>query len=175
MNWDAVGAIGEILGATAVIVTLAYLAKQVRQTKEAQQSSGLDHRTQAILPLSLSISTTPALAAAFDNAIKVMDAKHPLFVRELVDRGLSNTEALQLFRWHLAELHLNISQFVTIRDAEQLGVLDVAFVAAHSSGLGGLFWDCWWKEKDHDSGMVGRFFNHVEALRKERSQPTADQ
>ena len=34
MNWDAVGAIGELLGAGAVFVTLAYLAIQVRQSKD---------------------------------------------------------------------------------------------------------------------------------------------
>ncbi len=32
MNWTAVGAIGEALGAIAVVLTLAYLAKQVRQS-----------------------------------------------------------------------------------------------------------------------------------------------
>jgi hypothetical protein len=31
INWDAVGAIGEIVGAVAVVVTLGYLAKQMRQ------------------------------------------------------------------------------------------------------------------------------------------------
>jgi hypothetical protein len=33
MNWDAIGAIGEIIGALAVIATLMYLAIQVRHTK----------------------------------------------------------------------------------------------------------------------------------------------
>ena len=31
MNWDAIGAIGEIVGATAVVVSLVYLAVQIRQ------------------------------------------------------------------------------------------------------------------------------------------------
>jgi hypothetical protein len=31
MNWEAVAAIGELLGATGVIVSLLYLAVQVRQ------------------------------------------------------------------------------------------------------------------------------------------------
>ena len=30
MNWDAIGAIGQILGAMAVLVTLGYLAVQIR-------------------------------------------------------------------------------------------------------------------------------------------------
>jgi hypothetical protein len=31
MNWDAVGAIGEIIGALAVVITVLYLATQVKQ------------------------------------------------------------------------------------------------------------------------------------------------
>ena len=30
MNWDAIGAVGEILGAIAVLITLVYLARQIR-------------------------------------------------------------------------------------------------------------------------------------------------
>ncbi len=32
MNWEAIGAIGEVLGAVGVIITLAYLAVQMRQS-----------------------------------------------------------------------------------------------------------------------------------------------
>ena len=31
MNWEAIGAIGEILGAAGVIITLIYLSGQIRQ------------------------------------------------------------------------------------------------------------------------------------------------
>jgi hypothetical protein len=33
MNWDAIGAIGELVGAAAVVVTLIYLASQLRHAK----------------------------------------------------------------------------------------------------------------------------------------------
>ena len=37
MNWDAIGAIGEILGALAVVTSLLYLATQIRgQNREAK-------------------------------------------------------------------------------------------------------------------------------------------
>ena len=40
MNWEAIGAIGEIVGAMAVVTTLIYLAIQMRvNTAEIQQSS----------------------------------------------------------------------------------------------------------------------------------------
>ncbi len=40
MNWDALGAIGELVGAAAVVLTLAYLAVQIRQSsKSSRQQS----------------------------------------------------------------------------------------------------------------------------------------
>lgn len=35
MNWDALGAIGEMLGAIGVIATLLYLSVQIRQNTRA--------------------------------------------------------------------------------------------------------------------------------------------
>ena len=37
MNWDAIGAIGELVGAVAVFATLFYLARQIRHSSEAQE------------------------------------------------------------------------------------------------------------------------------------------
>ena len=40
MNWDAIGAVGEIVGAVAVIISLIYLASQIRaQTLESRIQS----------------------------------------------------------------------------------------------------------------------------------------
>ena len=40
MNWDAIGAVGEIVGATAVVVSLVYLAIQIRtQNRESQMAA----------------------------------------------------------------------------------------------------------------------------------------
>ena len=37
MNWDAVGATAELLGAVAVFITLAYLTIQVKQNSKTQE------------------------------------------------------------------------------------------------------------------------------------------
>ena len=42
MNWEAAGAIGEIIGALAVFLTLIYLALQIRQNTKAVQASAVD-------------------------------------------------------------------------------------------------------------------------------------
>ena len=39
MNWEAIGAIGEILGAVGVILTLIYLATQLSQNTKAMRST----------------------------------------------------------------------------------------------------------------------------------------
>lgn len=46
INWDAVGAIAEILGAIAVFITLAYLAAQVRQTNLISSSDSAERLFQ---------------------------------------------------------------------------------------------------------------------------------
>lgn len=38
MNWEAIGAIGEIAGAVAVVTTLFYLARQMRQTQRTERA-----------------------------------------------------------------------------------------------------------------------------------------
>lgn len=47
MNWEAIGAIGEIVGAIGVIVTLGYLAVQIRQNTASVRASTLQDMSEA--------------------------------------------------------------------------------------------------------------------------------
>ena len=44
MNWDALGALGEIVGATAVVLTLFYLARQVREASDEARQNQVELR-----------------------------------------------------------------------------------------------------------------------------------
>jgi len=64
MNWDAVGAVGELLGATAVLVTLAYLSVQVRQNARSLDQQNrfaaaemLQRRADALLQLGMLVGS----------------------------------------------------------------------------------------------------------------------
>ena len=46
MDWDAIGAIGELIGAAAVVVTLAYLARQIRQNSLAMKVAAKQEMTK---------------------------------------------------------------------------------------------------------------------------------
>ena len=41
MNWDAIGAIGEIIGAIAVVLSLIYLSVQVKKQSEESKIAGM--------------------------------------------------------------------------------------------------------------------------------------
>lgn len=62
MNWDAIGAISEILAAIAVVVTLIYLAKQIRQNSQAVEISALRDTTEQWNRWSEVLATSPQLA-----------------------------------------------------------------------------------------------------------------
>ena len=56
MNWDMIGALGEVFGALAVVLTLVYLARQVRE------GAAQDRRHQAMQAAQASIHNVDALA-----------------------------------------------------------------------------------------------------------------
>ena len=37
MDWEAIGAVGEIVGAAGVLVTLAYLATQIKLSRQSDR------------------------------------------------------------------------------------------------------------------------------------------
>jgi len=45
MNWDAISAIGEVVGAVAVIVTLLFVARDIRQNSKSLSMSALRDTT----------------------------------------------------------------------------------------------------------------------------------
>ena len=49
MNWEAIGAIGELLGALAVVVSLLYLAVQIRQNSRIVKGTSVQAITQFAL------------------------------------------------------------------------------------------------------------------------------
>jgi hypothetical protein len=48
MNWDAIGAVGEIVGALAVFLTLVYLAGQINQNTKAVRATALDSSVSSV-------------------------------------------------------------------------------------------------------------------------------
>ena len=68
MNWDALGAIGEVIGAAGVIVTLAYLAIQIRTNTAAVKVATHQNQIAATVPTNNSIGNDEKVAVLIAKA-----------------------------------------------------------------------------------------------------------
>ena len=89
MNWEAIGAIGEIVGAIAVVATLVYLAVQTRHNAAATQSSAEIEASRQFAAWMTRVSLDETLQNIFDDV--------------QVGNDLSDIETRK-WLWYVAEL-----------------------------------------------------------------------
>ena len=65
MNWEAIGTVAEIVGALAVVVTLAYLAVQIRDGARASRSTAVTDATTAMQAWYQELGSNPHSATLF--------------------------------------------------------------------------------------------------------------
>ncbi|MEQ8693953.1 MAG: hypothetical protein RIC85_01320 [Gammaproteobacteria bacterium] len=72
MNWDAIGAIAELIGAIAVVATLAYLSVQIRQSaksldrqEEIARAQILQTRADSVTQMAMLICANPESVELF--------------------------------------------------------------------------------------------------------------
>ncbi len=121
MNWEAIGAIGEILGAIAVLVTLVYLAAQIRQNSRFVKAATYHSTSRARNEFNFAVATTPELSAllararddntSFDAEERqrfnsLMWGLFNLFEDSLVqhENGLLTPESWESTRWAMADM-----------------------------------------------------------------------
>jgi hypothetical protein len=73
MNWDAIGAIGEIVGAAAVVLTLGYLALQIRHSKQATTDSNRIARSNGVREWLLVMASNDRLRESWDAFTNMND------------------------------------------------------------------------------------------------------
>ena len=67
INWDAVGAVGEIIGAAAVVVTLVNLALQMRHNAAATRAETAQSLADSINEANLLLAADPELARLYSE------------------------------------------------------------------------------------------------------------
>ena len=77
MNWDAIGAIGEVIGAIGVIATLLYLSAQIRQNTKAVQTGSHHGVTDSFNQLNAKIAEDERLARLFRLGLAEYDQLDP--------------------------------------------------------------------------------------------------
>jgi hypothetical protein len=97
MNWEAAGAIAEIIGTFGVIISLVYLGVQIRgQTVEANLASGIEMANQ-INSVYTDLSTDRALAAIWLKGLRdfgSLDEPEKVQFSALLSRFMRMIEAM---------------------------------------------------------------------------------
>lgn len=74
MNWEALGAIAEITGALAVVISLIYLANEVRSGTRALKTTTRDSSFQSLMDWNHSVMSDPDLAYIFQKGCHDYDS-----------------------------------------------------------------------------------------------------
>lgn len=74
MNWDALGAVGEIIGAVGVIVSLLYLASQVRSNSRQLRHSSAQAVLEKLNSLIGQLAFTPGAGDVWSRGLSGLEA-----------------------------------------------------------------------------------------------------
>lgn len=74
MNWDAIGALGEIIGAIAVIATLIYLTIQIRESARASRAAAVTDATASVQAWYQELGSNPGAAKLFHDGMMDPDS-----------------------------------------------------------------------------------------------------
>jgi len=99
MNWEAIGAIGEIAGAIAVIVTIGYLAIQIRQNTSALRSVATQGVTDEAAASYHVLCTDPDLCSIFIRGSNSPDDLNDVEIGRFYSFWLMTFFRMQ--NWHL--------------------------------------------------------------------------
>ena len=104
MNWDAIGAAGEVAGAIAVVLTLVYLSRQIRQNSDALGRSNDYARAN-------SIHQTNSLFSQVFSELARDEQLASIYQRSMAGESLNDVETVRFvaflnafFAW-LEDLH----------------------------------------------------------------------
>ena len=92
VDWEAIGAIGEVLGAAAVVVTLGYLSVQIRHAKVATTDQSRLYRATAVREM--------ILETCRDDTLRLLQTRswgvEPYYKAMAEDLGLTLEDATKL-------------------------------------------------------------------------------
>ena len=77
MNWEAIGAVGEIIGAIAVVLSVVYLAVQVRQNTDAVRGNATVDALAGAREVNARLIDDPTINEIFIKGIAGMDNLTP--------------------------------------------------------------------------------------------------
>ena len=149
MNWDAIGAIGTLVGGVAVLLTLVYLSIQVRQNSRAVQLAGLADITAQWHHCGQLLASSPDLA-------NIVARGHESYDSLTAEEELRYGAYVQAF-FDVSESYLRLIDEIDLGGQEEV----LASIVRARIGIHGMAE--WWRRNvgDYDP----RFVEWVEEIR----------
>ena len=82
MNWEAMGATGEVIGAVGVIISILYLAVQVRSNTRSLKASTFQAACDASARISLALGSDPQVALVWQKGLAGVQELSPAEVSQ---------------------------------------------------------------------------------------------
>lgn len=148
MNWEAFGSIGEILGAIAVVASLFYVGRQVKQSSRAIRGQTFESITNAL-------NVTSNIAAQDPELLDIMLRGVPNEELNYIDKARYSSVIWTLIRSvHSAHYQVQLGLLEEVRLDSVVGI-----TSAHmASETGRTLWDSVKTRHDND------FQNYVDRL-----------
>ncbi|MBL4709274.1 MAG: hypothetical protein JKY48_12635, partial [Flavobacteriales bacterium] len=119
MNWEAISAIGEILGALAVVITLGYLALQIRHTRLEAADISRQSRAEGVREITLAIGLNEEMSKLWLKA-----SQSEAIYKEIGESiNMSASEFARVDNVSLAWIWMHWGQWAAIKTAEDLAEL----------------------------------------------------
>lgn len=149
MNWDAIGSVADVVAALGVIITLLYLAIQIReQTRESRLSATRE----------LARDWTEGLRAFYDN-----EDTFELYQRAIVDyESLSGGDRIKAYMMFSSSLRAIELQYfhVTVGKLEPSMFVSTEFRIRQLSAMPGVRY--WWANNKEQYNT--KFIEYVESI-----------
>ena len=165
MNWDAIGAIGAILSGMAVVITLAYLAIQVRHARLMAADVNRHFRAEGVGEMLRTIATIPGLAHLWVKACQV----EPAYKTIGKDLDISVDEAARVDFVGLYWMWLHWGQYASITTPEDLAELEHVISEVYSVPPVSVSWQRSPFSKNMLDDSFVRFVDQVLEKKKERN------
>ena len=156
MNWEAISAIGQIVGAFAVVISLIYLAREIRSNARSTRVASERSLVQMLIRFTQQLAEHPHLSELWYRGI------HDFESLEGAERIRFSALIVQLFRLYEETYYGQLEGHVAARIWRQAEVPLRDF-----SGYPGV--QAWWRSRSHWFGED--FTNLVNQLQRTAKAP----
>lgn len=149
MNWEAIGAGAELLGALGVIVSVIYLAVQIKLDARARRAESSHHQVTSFTDIQLQLASDEALTNLFLDGLKSYKNLNP------TNASRFGSVIGPLFRSFEENYLLWKSNTLDVHVWEGLEGVIVEFMSAHGVNE-------WWKTRKH--WYSTEFASYIESI-----------